>query len=77
MLGQRSRRWPNIKTTLSIFSGSSSSTGHAGPTLGKNIGPNAGLMLAQPGADPGIEKGGAQWLRGLAPKTFLANLGDF
>ena len=24
-----------------------------------------------------LKKEGAQWLRGLAPKTFLANLGDF
>ena len=29
------------------------------------------------GADSGFKKEGAQWLRGLAPNTFLANLGDF
>ena len=29
------------------------------------------------GADPGFEKGRAQGGRGLAPKIFLANLGDF
>ena len=27
-------------------------------------------------ADPRFEKGGAQWVRGRAPKTFLNKLGD-
>ena len=35
------------------------------------------LTLTDSGADPGFEKEGAQWLRGLAPNTFLAKLGDF
>ena len=29
------------------------------------------------GADPGFENGGGAGVRGLAPKIFLANLGDF
>ena len=35
------------------------------------------MNMLCPGADPGFEKEGAQRIRGLVPKFFLANLGDF